>query len=124
MLYEVYKEAWFSGAHHLRGYEGTCEAVHGHNWRVRASVGSDQLDDLGMVIDFKKLKQAMAETCDKLDHKDLNATPPFDRINPSAENIARFFYDELSPRIDDDRVRITSVAVWESERSCAVYRPR
>jgi len=122
-MYEVYKEKSFSGAHHLRGYEGKCEAVHGHNWKVRAFVGASQLDSLGMVVDFKKLKQALGEVSDILDHKDLNATPPFDEINPSAENIAKFLFDELSGRLNDERVRVTAVSVWESERACATYRP-
>ncbi len=120
-MHEVFKEKFFSGAHRLRGYEGKCESLHGHNWKVRVFAGSETLDSLGMVIDFKKLKKCLADVVERLDHKDLNAVPPFDELNPSAENIARYFYDELGRQINDDRVRVIRVMVWESEGSCATY---
>lgn len=120
-MYEVYKEKYFSGAHRLREYEGKCESLHGHNWKVRVFVGAETLDSLGMVIDFKKLKKRLVDVTEILDHKDLNAVPPFDKINPSAENIARFIYDELVKVINDERVQVVRVKVWESEGSCATY---
>lgn len=120
-MYEVYKETYFSGAHRLREYEGKCESLHGHNWKVRAFIGATELDRLGMVIDFKVLKNALSETVEVLDHTDLNAIPPFDKINPSAENLAKYIFDGLSERINDERVRITKVMVWESHASCAIY---
>ena len=122
-MYEVYKEATFSGAHNLREYGGKCEALHGHNWRVRVFVCTEQLDDLGMVVDFKVLKAAMNEGIDYVDHKFLNEIEPFDEINPSAENIARFFYDRTAAKINDDRIRVSRVMVWESDASCAIYEP-
>jgi 6-pyruvoyltetrahydropterin/6-carboxytetrahydropterin synthase len=122
-MYEIYSEAGFSGAHLLRDYEGPCESLHGHNWRVRVCVGAEALNDAGMVVDFKILKQAMETAAARLDHKYLNDIPPFDSINPSAENIAHWFYDEVSKRIETARARVTRVMVWESDRSCATYTP-
>jgi 6-pyruvoyltetrahydropterin/6-carboxytetrahydropterin synthase len=122
-MYEVYKETTFSGAHRLREYEGRCEALHGHNWLVRAYVAAEELDRLGMVIDFKFLKTALEKAADKLDHVYINEIPPFDTINPSAENIARWLFDEISTSLNDGRVRVARVMVWESDASCAMYQP-
>ncbi len=122
-MYEIYKETTFSGAHRLREYKGRCESLHGHNWRVRAFVAAEELDSLGMVIDFKVLNEALEEIAGRLDHVYLNETPPFDRLNPSAENMARWFYDELAARVNDSRVRVSRVMIWESEASCAIYEP-
>ena len=121
-MYEIYKETTFSGAHRLRGYKGRCEALHGHNWRVRVSVAADALDDLGMVIDFTVLKAALEEIASKLDHVYINEVPPFDTVNPSAENLAKWFFDELYPRVNGGRARVTRVMVWESDASCAIYQ--
>ena len=120
-MYEVYREESFSGAHHLRGYQGKCESVHGHNWKVRAYVSAMELDKLGMVVDFKNLKNSLNEVVDHLDHKDINNVPPFDEINPSAENIAKHIFDELSARLNDARLTVSRIMVWESDASCATY---
>ena len=120
-MYEVSKQASFSGAHSLREYKGKCEAVHGHNWRVKVFVAAAELDRLGMVVDFKVLMQHLGEILERLDHKDLNNVPPFDKINPSSENIARYIYDEMGSRLNDDRVRVCRVMVWETDPSCAIY---
>ncbi|MFA6451625.1 MAG: 6-carboxytetrahydropterin synthase QueD [bacterium] len=121
-MYEIYKETTFSSAHRLREYKGRCESLHGHNWRARVYVAAEELDKLGMVIDFKLLKSALEESAGKLDHVYINDTPPFDAINPSAENIARWLYDEMRERLNDGRVRVTRVMIWESEASCAIYK--
>jgi len=122
-MYEVYKEGTFSGAHRLREYEGKCEALHGHNWRVRVYARAAELDAAGMVIDFKILQKILNEILDTLDHRYLNEVSPFDKINPSAENIARFFYDHISKKINDNRVTISRIMVWETDTSCAIYEP-
>lgn len=122
-MYEVSKETEFSGAHRLRDYGGPCEELHGHNWRVRACVRAEELDAPGMVIDFKLLKSVLNEVCGRLDHKYINDIPPFDSINPSAENLARYFFDEISKRLDDGRAKVRRVMVWESGSSCAMYEP-
>lgn len=120
-MYEVFKEMSFSGAHHLRNYHGKCEEVHGHNWLVRVYARADELDAQGMVVDFTELKKAMKEVLSALDHRDVNTVPPFDTMNPSAENLARFIFDGVSEKINDKKVTISRVMVWETDESCAVY---
>ena len=119
-MYEIFKEMWISGAHRLRDYRGPCENLHGHNWRIRVYIGARELNELGMVIDFKVLKQAMKEVCDPFDHIYLNETPPFDTVNPTAENICRHVFDEVNRRVKDGRVKVTRAMVWETDGSCAV----
>ncbi|HLC18905.1 MAG TPA: 6-carboxytetrahydropterin synthase QueD [Thermodesulfobacteriota bacterium] len=120
-MYELVIEAWFSSAHNLREYEGACERLHGHNWKVEVHVRSETLDKLGMVMDFKTLKTRTNEVLDALDHRYLNDIPPFDKDNTTAENIARYIYAELSGRINDDMVRVSKIRVWESEKAAATY---
>jgi 6-pyruvoyltetrahydropterin/6-carboxytetrahydropterin synthase len=120
-MYEVSRECSFSAAHQLRGYGGKCESLHGHNWRVRVSARAKELDHLGMVVDFKLLKSSLGEVLEQLDHQMLNQIPPFDRINPSAENIARWIAEQLDRAVSDERVRVHRCEVWESECSRATY---
>ena len=122
-MYEVFSEITFSGAHRLREYEGRCESLHGHNWRIRVFAASETLDRLGLVVDFKLLKKSIENVAELLDHAYLNEVSPFDSINPSAENIAKFFYEKISNEINDGRVSISRVMVWESEKSCAIFTP-
>lgn len=119
-MYYIYKEITFSAAHRLREYHGKCENLHGHNWKVRVYLKSETLDDLGMVVDFSILKKKLNEIADLLDHKYLNEVPPFDKLNPSAENIAKFFFDKLKEHFNGP-VFVHKVMVWESEGSCAIY---
>lgn len=120
-MYTISIIRFFSSAHSLREYTGKCEALHGHNWKVEVFVASDKLDKLGMVIDFKVLKARLDELLEKYDHVLLNNVAPFDTINPSSENIARVFYEVLSSKLNDDRVKVQSLIVWESENSKAIY---
>ncbi|MFQ5428475.1 MAG: 6-carboxytetrahydropterin synthase QueD [Thermodesulfobacteriota bacterium] len=123
-MYELTIKTEFSSAHNLRGYDGACERLHGHNWRVEVSVESETLGPMGFVLDFKELKAATASIVEKLDHRYLNETPPFTKINPSAELIARFIHDELYTTLLKDKagVRVKEVSVWESETAAATYR--
>ena len=121
-MYMVWKETEISAAHSLRDYGGKCENQHGHNWRVRVYVESDELDDTGMVIDLVILKKVIEEVGSGLDHQDLNRVTPFDELNPTAENIARWFFERCAERIDDGRVRVSKVKVWETASSCAVFQ--
>ena len=105
----------------MREYEGKCENLHGHNWRVDVVVASDTLDDTGMAIDFKILKGLIEEILDDYDHRYLNDVSPFDRINPTTENMARHLFERLGSRLPDP-VRMESVTCWESERCGATYR--
>ena len=113
----------FSSAHSLRGYQGKCEALHGHNWRVQMTARASVLDKLGMVLDFTELKAAVDSVLDRLDHRFLNEVPPFDTINPSSENLARYIFDEVAAVINDDRVHATRCDVWESDGAFSTYRP-
>src|SRR5579884_2865954 len=97
-MFEIYVEGSFSAGHALRGYKGKCENPHGHNYKVRVTLEGSSLDDTGLLCDFVVLKQAMRETMAQLDHKYLNDQAPFDQINPSAENLAKYFYEEAARR--------------------------
>lgn len=114
----------FSAAHSLREYPGDCQRMHGHNWKVEVEVTSTELDELGMVVDFKKIKQATKEATDRLDHQYLNELAPFDKINPTAENIAHTLFDEISSSINHTQAEVESVTVWETERASARYSKR
>ena len=111
----------FASAHSLRNYPGNCSRMHGHNWKLETEVTANQLDEVGMALDFKVVKQAAREVADRLDHYYLNDIPPFDKINPTAENIAAYFYQELSKILNDDRVRVSATTIWETERACVRY---
>ncbi|MCW8900394.1 MAG: 6-carboxytetrahydropterin synthase QueD [Gammaproteobacteria bacterium] len=111
----------FAAAHYLRNYEGACNRLHGHNWKVEVQVTATQLDDVGMGMDFKVIKDATRELIEKLDHYNLNDIPPFDKINPTAENISAYLYNELSAMLNADGVMVSSVTLWETDRACVTY---
>ncbi|OOZ38829.1 6-carboxytetrahydropterin synthase QueD [Solemya pervernicosa gill symbiont] len=111
----------FASAHSLRDYPGDCRRLHGHNWKVEVEVVAHALDSVGMGIDFKVIKRAAAEVGDRLDHHYLNEVEPFDRINPTAENLAAYFFQELATLINDDRVKISAVTLWETDRASVRY---
>lgn len=120
-MYELTIIANFSSAHCIRGYEGACENLHGHNWKVEVTVRSSVLDRLGMVMDFKAIKAMTREAVDRLDHRYLNEVPPFDVINATAENLAKHLFDEISASLGVPGVKVASVKVWESETAAASY---
>ncbi len=120
-MYEVTTEAHFSAAHHLRDYKGPCENVHGHNWLVRASITCDSLDELGIGIDFKKLRVLLKEVLSKLDHSDINIVFEKEGFNPSSENIARYIYKELEKKLSEPNCRISRIDVYETPGNCASY---
>jgi 6-pyruvoyltetrahydropterin/6-carboxytetrahydropterin synthase len=124
-MFEVSVEETFSAGHALRGYKGKCENLHGHNYRVRVNVEGEQLDSIGLLFDFAHLKKILRELIADVDHKFLNDQAPFDAINPSAENIAKFFYDETSKGMHQmsHAPRIKSVTVWETDETSATYTP-
>ncbi len=111
----------FAAAHQLHGYDGPCARLHGHNWKVEVEAECRDLNDIGISIDFKDLKTATRELTEALDHRNLNEIPPFDRENPTAENIAAWLYRELGAKLNDGRVRVRSVTLWETERACVRY---
>jgi 6-pyruvoyltetrahydropterin/6-carboxytetrahydropterin synthase len=118
--FEICVEADFSAAHHLRGYPGDCERPHGHNWTVEVRVECDALDEVGIGIDFRDVKAAVKEAVRQFDHTDLNELEPFRDENPTSENIARFLYQSLSPRLTAKGVRLTKLRVSEST-TCGVW---
>jgi 6-pyruvoyltetrahydropterin/6-carboxytetrahydropterin synthase len=126
-MYSLKVEGTFSSAHNLRGYRGKCEDLHGHNWRVEITVKSKDLDNIGMVLDFKNLKNKLNAVLEKLDHKYLNEIPYFSaaggpasggkKVNPTSENIAKYIYNELKNGIP----LLKNVTVWENSTSSATY---
>lgn len=116
-MFSVKVESNFSSAHNLRGYKGKCEELHGHNWRVEAVAQKDELDKIGMVLDFKYLKMQLRKITEKLDHKYLNNILCFRKVNPTSENIAKYIYGELKSKIP----ALKSVTVWENTASSATY---
>jgi len=122
-MWELHVTGSFSAAHHLCGYGEPCEQVHGHNWKVVATVRCARLDDIGLGIDFKLLRARLHEVLERLDHRDLNATPPFDEINPSAENIARWVFERLVERLAATSAVVSRVSVAEGDDSGATFIP-
>jgi 6-pyruvoyltetrahydropterin/6-carboxytetrahydropterin synthase len=113
----------FSAAHQLKEFQGPCEDLHGHNWKVEVFVTSETLDETGVVIDFRILKKHVKAVVSTLDHKFLNKLDPFTTQNPSSENIARYLAEELDRLLEGQRVRVSRVTAWESESACATYYP-
>jgi 6-pyruvoyltetrahydropterin/6-carboxytetrahydropterin synthase len=121
-VYELTVTAHFDAAHSLRGYPGECRNLHGHTWDVEATVAGDALDELGIVYDFKTLKDDLARALEQFDHAYLNDVAPFDEISPTAENLARVVYEKLARTVAPS-VRVVQVAVWESPVARLIYRP-
>lgn len=119
-MYRLQVEDHFASAHQLREYQGKCENLHGHNWRVRARVRGERLDACGMLMDFGVLKRTLHDLLERLDHRFLNEVQPFDAVNPTSENIARILYHELAALLPAG-VSVHDVTVWESERCAASY---
>lgn len=122
-MYELKIIEWFSAGHFLRQYRGKCENLHGHNWKVEVIVSGKNLGQADMLIDFSELKKILQQVLQQLDHRLLNEVKPFDRINPTAENIAAYIFNQLikNKKYFRRRVRLKEVRVWENETCCAVY---
>ncbi|MGV6859593.1 MAG: 6-carboxytetrahydropterin synthase QueD [bacterium] len=111
----------FASAHTLRDYPGACSRMHGHNWKIEAEVVATRLNDTGMGIDFKEIKTAARELAGRLDHRYLNEIPPFDTVNPTAENIAAWFYREMEKSINAPGINVSAITLWETDRACVRY---
>ena len=120
-MYELKVISQFAAAHHLRGYEGDCERLHGHNWKVEVCVIGKKLGSDGLVIDFKVVKQATKKVLSELDHEFLNELEPFKTLNPSSENIARYIFKSLIKDLNSEDVTVSKVTTWESDYACATY---
>lgn len=120
-MFEIFVEHTFAAAHALRNYKGKCENVHGHNYKVQVGLAGPELDENGLLYDFAELKKRLRATSEYMDHQFINELKPFDVINPSAENIAKFIFDEIQR--DVKTASLAFVRVWETDTSCATYRP-
>ena len=123
-MYEVTVEDTFAAGHYLRNYKGKCEKPHGHNYKIRVTLAGAELDKAGLLLDFKDLKDVMKHAIDRLDHQMINDIEPFTVLNPSAENLSKYFYDETNARLKDvtnGRVRVKDVTVFETDTTTARY---
>lgn len=126
-MFEVSVEETFAAAHQLRNYKGKCENLHGHNYKVLVRVAGEKLNSTGLVADFGEVKTVLREIVGRLDHRFLNELEPFIEWNPSAENIALYFYQEMDKGLKEGSsevpIHVSEVIVWETETSSASYRP-
>ena len=123
-MYEVTAEESFAAGHYLRNYKGKCENPHGHNYKVRVTLRGRELDRAGLLLDFRDLKEIMKQIIERLDHQMLNDVEPFTELNPSAENLARYFYDHANSSLQAltaGRVAVQEVTIWETESTTARY---
>jgi 6-pyruvoyltetrahydropterin/6-carboxytetrahydropterin synthase len=122
-MFEVSVEETFAAGHALREYKGKCENVHGHNYKLLVTLEGPELDSIGLLVDFVDLKKLIRSIVETLDHRFVNEIPPFDVLNPSAENMAKYFYEKISAGLDTKNpVRIREVKLWETDTSSASYR--
>ena len=124
-MFELTVEESFAAGHYLRDYKGKCENPHGHNYRVRVTLAGQELDKAGLLVDFKDLKELMKPVIERLDHQMMNDLEPFATVNPSAENLAKHFYEQTSAKLKsatNGRVRVKEVTVWETDSTTATYR--
>ncbi len=122
-MFEISVEYSFAAGHALRGYKGKCENVHGHNYKVRVTLAGEKLNVAGLLMDFVELRTEIKGLVEKLDHRFLNDIPPFDQLNPSAENLAKYFCDEIEPQAGIQGLQVHAVTVWETDTTSATYRP-
>jgi 6-pyruvoyltetrahydropterin/6-carboxytetrahydropterin synthase len=126
-MFEVAVEKVFSAAHALRDYHGQTEPIHGHNFRIRVLLEGAHLDRTGLLVDFLEVDAIMKDVVMRYDHLYLNEAPPFDTLNPSAENMAQYFHGQIAARLKeqpkDSQVRVAEVTIWETPEMRATYRP-
>jgi 6-pyruvoyltetrahydropterin/6-carboxytetrahydropterin synthase len=124
-MFQVSVEDTFSSGHALRGYKGKCENVHGHNYRVRLTIEGPQLDAIGLLVDFTHVKKIMREIMGRLDHQFINDLEPFKVVNPSAENMAKYFFEETVKELRElpPGAKLVEAVIWETDTSRATYRP-
>jgi 6-pyruvoyltetrahydropterin/6-carboxytetrahydropterin synthase len=123
-MFEVTVQDCFSSGHYLRDYYGKCENPHGHNYRVLVTLVGEQLEPNGLLLDFKLLKRLLQPTIQYLDHNMINDLEPFTTVNPSAENLAKYFFDRVSGQLLEmtgGRVRVKDCTIWETDTSFARY---
>jgi 6-pyruvoyltetrahydropterin/6-carboxytetrahydropterin synthase len=114
-LYTLRRLISFDSAHQLLGYDGPCARVHGHTYKLEVEIQGKKLDAIGMLIDCYDIKQHIKPIVDQLDHHNINEIPPFTTINPTAENIAAWIFDQLSDSLNAEDVYVHAVTLWETE---------
>ena len=120
-MFEIEIERCFSAAHQLRGYNGNCSNLHGHNYRVTVTVRSNELDRIGTALDFRKLKQELDSLLEEYDHRNLSELPEFQEINPTSEVLARTIYRRMGEKMNEGPIRVWKVRVGESDSSAVTY---
>ncbi len=123
-MFEVTVDAGFSSGHYLRNYRGKCENPHGHNYKVKVTLRGRELDHSGLLLDFKELKNVLRPVVEYLDHKMINDLEPFTVVNPSAENLAKYFFDETNRQLSGmtgGRVQVKDCTIFETDTSSATY---
>ena len=113
-MYKIFIETHFAAAHQLHGYQGMCKDLHGHTWKVRVEITTNQVNEIGISFDFKELKSITESVIDRLDHQHINEVAPFDQENPTAENLAKYIYHEVKKKLPSF-VRMSQVTIWESD---------
>lgn len=121
LMYELKVITQFAAAHKLRDFKGKCERLHGHNWRIEVILTGEKLNNAGLLIDFKEVKEATDGILEKLDHSFLNELPQFKDQNPSSENIAAYLFERLSSRLNNNQIKVAKVIAWESDFASASY---
>ena len=121
IMYEIDIQREFSAAHTLKGYNGNCSALHGHNWTVQVIVSSPVLDDIGIAVDFRALKKELDIIITELDHTNLNEVAPFTKDNPTSEQLARYIFNRLSEKLNTENITVSKIRVCESPGSGATY---
>ncbi|MBW1919276.1 MAG: 6-carboxytetrahydropterin synthase QueD [Deltaproteobacteria bacterium] len=121
-MYELKIVSHMAAAHQLRNFHGKCENLHGHNWKIEVYVTGKDLEENGILVDFRQIKEATQEVINELDHRFLNDLQYFKEVNPSSENIARHIFDSVGKLLNNDRVRVSRVTAWESDSACATYK--
>ena len=120
-MFDVEIRRTFSAAHQLKGYDGDCRNLHGHNYSVVVNVAAEKLNEIGIALDFKLLKAALDELLAKFDHHNLSELPEFREINPTSEVLAMHIYRRMSEKLNGDGIRVTKVRIGESENSAVTY---
>ncbi len=120
-MYELKVITQFAAAHQLRKFIGKCEKLHGHNWKVEVILRGEKLNNTGLLIDFKEVKEATDRILEELDHSFLNELPQFKDQNPSSENIAAYIFENLSSKLNNNQIKVSKVTAWESDSASASY---
>ncbi len=119
-MYRLSIQTNISAAHLIRGYKGPCARLHGHNWKLKVDVTASVLNEIGMAIDFKDLKEITWKIAGRYDHQNFNEIAPFDKINPTAENVAKYFFEEID-RLLPEGIKMAKISLWETEKYLVEY---